>query len=83
MAKKINAINISKLVNKTDYNAKIKDSDDKILSIINLATTAALISVKSKIRNVSTLVKKTDYDAKILDIESKYFTISDFNKICK
>ena len=31
---KLNAIDISGLVNKTDYNAKIKDIEDKISSII-------------------------------------------------
>ena len=39
--KKVNAIDTSKLVSKTEYNAKIKDIEDKIPSIINIATTPA------------------------------------------
>ena len=49
-------------------------------SITNLATAAALTTVKNKIPNVSDLVKKADYDAKISEIENKYFTTSDYNK---
>ena len=37
-------------------------------SITNLATTAALTTVKNKITNVSDLVKKADYDAKISEM---------------
>ena len=61
MVKKVNAIGTSKLVNKTDYNAKIKDTEDKILSITTFATTTALTAVENKIPNVSNLVKKADY----------------------
>ena len=42
MIKKVNAIDTSKLVNKTNYNAKIKDIEDEIPDITNLATTAGL-----------------------------------------
>ena len=42
MIKKVNAIDTSKLVNKTDYNAKIKDIEDETPDITNLATTADL-----------------------------------------
>ena len=57
--KKVNAIDTSKLVNKTDYDAKIKDIEDKIPSIYNLTTTVALSAVeKNKIPKVSDLVKK-------------------------
>ena len=55
---KVNVIDTSKLVNKTDYNSKIKDTEGKIPSITNLATTAALTAVEYKIPNVSNLVKK-------------------------
>ena len=55
---KVNVIDTSKLVNKTDYNSKIKDTEGKIPSITNLATTAALTAVEYKIPNVSSLVKK-------------------------
>ena len=58
LVEKINAIDTSKLVNKTDHNAKIKNIKDKILSITNLAITDCLASVENKIPNGSTLVKK-------------------------
>ena len=57
LAKKA-VINYSKFVSKTDYDAKIKDIDDKIPSITNLATTTALISFENKIPNVSNRFKK-------------------------
>ena len=57
------------LKKKTDYNAKIKVIEYKIPSVINLATTAALTSVESKIPSVSDLVKKADYDAKISEMQ--------------
>ena len=57
--KKVNAIDTSKHVNKTDYDAKIKDIEDKIPSIYNLTATVALSAVeKNKIPKVSNLVKK-------------------------
>ena len=56
--KKVNAIDTSKHVNKTDYDAKIKDIEDKIPSIYNLTTTVALSAVENKIPKVSDLVKK-------------------------
>ena len=80
LVKKVNAIDTSKLVNKTDYNSKIKNIEDKTPSITNLATTAALLAVENKISNVNDPVKKTDYEAKIKDIEGKYFTTTDYNK---
>ena len=78
--KKFTTIDTSKFVDKTNYNAKIKDIEYKIPSITNLATTAALTAVQNKIPNVSNLVKKADYVAKISDIKGKYFTISNYNK---
>ena len=50
---------------KIDYNAKIRDIEDKIPSNTGLATTTALNVVESKMSNVNTLVKKADYDHKI------------------
>ena len=41
LGKKVNAIDISKLVNKTDYNAKIKRIENKVPSITHSATTSA------------------------------------------
>ena len=44
----------------------------KILSITNLATTAALTTVENEIPNVSDLVKQSDCDGKISEMENKY-----------
>ena len=51
------------------YNAKIKNIEDKIPDITNLAATAALTTAENKIPNVSNLVKKANYDAKISKVE--------------
>ena len=80
LVKNVNAINTSKLVNKIDYNANLKDIKDKIPIINTLATTAALTVVENQILDVSGLVKETDYDEKIKGFENKYFTTSDYNK---
>ena len=58
LGKKVNAIDISKLVNKTDYNAKIKRIENKVPSITHSATTSAFTAFKKKIPNVSNLVRK-------------------------
>ena len=68
------------LLKKTDYNAKITETEGKIPSISGLANNAALTGVENTIPNVSNFVKKADHDAKILNIESKYFTAADYNK---
>ena len=85
MVKKFNATNTGKLLNKTDNDDEIKDSEDKIASITNWATTAALTAVENKIQNITTktlllLSKKPDYDAKISSIEEKWFPLTDYNK---
>ena len=41
LVKRVNAIDTNKLVIKTGYNTKIKDIEDKIPSVTNLATTTA------------------------------------------
>ena len=46
LVKKVNAIDTSKPANKTDYNAKTKDIEDKILSITNLATIVLLMLMR-------------------------------------
>ena len=86
MIKKVNAIDTSALVKKTDYDAKINENKGDIPSIAGLDTPAVLNVVNNKLPNVSsittttttatttTTTTKTDYDAKISDIESKYFT---------
>ena len=48
----------SRLVKKSDYNAKIIDIKGKIPSISGLVTTSALTAVENKIPSVSNLVKK-------------------------
>ena len=42
----------SRLVKKTDYNAKITDIEDKITTITGFATTSALTAVEIKIPNL-------------------------------
>ena len=64
-------------VEKTDYNAKTIQIEDKRPSIKGLATTSALKAVEKKTPNANDLVKKTDYAAKISDIETKSFTTSE------
>ena len=56
---------ISGLVKKTDYNAKITEREGKMPKITGLATIATLTAVENKIPNISGLVKETDYDAKV------------------
>ena len=56
MVKNVNVIDTSKLVNKTEYNAKIKDIKEKKTSITDLAHTAVLTAVESKKLRKNTLV---------------------------
>ena len=58
LVKKVNAIDTSKFVNKTDYDAKNKDIEDKIPSVTNLATTTTVTAVENKITYINNLVKK-------------------------
>ena len=43
---------------KTNYDAKLKDTEGKILSITGLSTTVVLPDVKSKIHNISDIVNR-------------------------
>ena len=70
--KKLMPLILAEFFKKTDHNSKIKDIEDKIPSITNLATNGALSAV-DKIPDVNTFVKKADYDAKISEIETKVF----------
>ena len=68
---------MTKLVDKTDYNSKIKYIEDKQPSISNLATAAALSAVGNDVSNISDLLKKkkkkkTDSHAKTRETEGKY-----------
>ena len=90
-SKKDDLANLKSNVDKLDINAKIKNIEDKIPDITNLATTTtALTAVENKVRNVSNVVKKTEYNTKISEIENKiatdhdhdkYITTQEFNKL--
>ena len=75
------------VVKKDVYNANIKNSEDKIPDITNLATTTALTTVENKMSDVSNLVNKNDYNRKSSKIKKntdhnhdKYITTPEFNK---
>ena len=78
----------SKLVIKSNYNAKISELENKIPSVSGFVTTSALTEVESKIPSVSNLVKKTGYDPNISELGKKftdhkhdeYITTPEFNK---
>ena len=55
---KVDNIDISGLVKKTDYNTKITKIEDKIPDTSNLATKTTLATVENKIPSISNLVKK-------------------------
>ena len=82
-------LDISRLVEKTNYNTKITEIENKIPSISLLATNSTLTAVENKIPDISSLVKKTDYDVKVSEIEkkvtnhnhNKYITTPEFNKL--
>ena len=58
LVKKVNAIDTSRLVNKIDYNARMKYIENKIPSVTSLGATPAIDAVEKKIRNLNDLVKK-------------------------
>ena len=86
---KVNNIDTSDFVIKTNYNTKITELENKIPDTSNLATKAALTTVENKIPSVSNLVKKTDYNTKITNFENKlnnhnhnkYIDTSKFNTL--
>ena len=55
---KVDNIDSSDFVLKTNYNTKITELENKIPDISNLATKTALTTLENKIPNVSNLVKK-------------------------
>ena len=78
------------MLKKDGYNANIKNIENKIPDITNVATTTALTAVENKASNVSKLVKKKDYNTWISEIENKittdhdrdnYITTEEFNKL--
>ena len=86
---KVDNIDTSGLIKKTDYNTKITEIEDKVADISGLATKTALTTVENKIPSITGLVKKTDYNTKITDIENilnnhnhdKYVATSEFNTL--
>ena len=64
LAKKLMSLILVNLLQKTDYNNQINETESKIPSIIDLATTAALNAIENKTQNPSDLVKKRDYVTK-------------------
>ena len=81
LVKKINAIDTSGLIKKTDFDAKMKGIKGDVPSIAGLATTAVLNAGLYKMPGANNLViKKEDYDAKVSDVYHKHFTTSDNNK---
>ena len=75
------------VVKKDVCNANIKNSEDKISDITNLATTTAVTAVENKMPDVSDLVNKNDYNRKSNRIKKntdhnhdKYITTPEFNK---
>ena len=69
---------VKNVVKKTDYNAKIAETENKIPGISNLATKAALNTdtVENKIPDTSGLVAKTGYNTEITKIEGKIPDVS-------
>ena len=68
---KVNNIDTSDFVLKTNGNTKITELENKTPSISNLATKTALTTVENKIPSISYLVKKTGYNTKVIEIEKK------------
>ena len=71
---------ISGLVKKANYKAKITEEEVNIYSISGLATTSVLNPVENNNLMLVIQSKKTDHDAEISGIKSKYFTTVDYNR---
>ena len=86
---KVNNVDTSDFVLKTNCNTKIPELENKILDISNLAIKTALTKVENKIPSIINLVKKTDFNTKNTEIKKKlthhkhdkYITTSEFNKL--
>ena len=63
------------LLKKTDYNAKITETEGKMPSISGLGTTAALTAVEHKIPDVSNLIKKLTITQKSKKLKMKLLII--------
>ena len=62
---KVDNIDTSDFVLKTNYNTKITELENKIPDISNLATKTALTTLENKIASVCNLVKKADSNTKL------------------
>ena len=65
----------SELVKRLDYNAKITEIENKILSISGLVINAALTVIESKVPNVSSLVKKQIITQTLMKLKINLLTI--------
>ena len=74
----IDIIEISGLVKKTIYDAKINEIKGETPSITGLVTTSALSTVRDDIPNVSDLVKKKIMMQNYEILKRKYFISSDY-----
>ena len=59
------------MLKKDGYNANIKNIENKIPDITNVATTTALTAVENKASNVSKLVKKTTITHELVKLKIK------------
>ena len=66
------------VVKKDVYNAKIKNIEDKIADITNLATNTTLNEVKNKIPSITNLATATALDAEINGVKNKIPNIATF-----
>ena len=78
----------SRIVIKTDYNAKINEIENTIPSISGLATNDALTTVENKIPNISSLVKKQIITQNFLHLKRNLLTmiminILEFNNLAE
>ena len=80
LEKKIEDVpNTSGLVKKTDYNTKITEIENKMPSVISLATIAALnaksTEIENKIPDITNLATKAVYKTKVQMLNVKYLTL--------
>ena len=70
---------LSKLVQKSYYNAKVSEIESKIPSISGLVTTSALAAVESKIPSATNLVKKQIMTQKLVNLKGSLLIINIIN----
>ena len=69
-------LDTSKLVKKSNYNAKISEVENKIPSISGLVATSVLTAVENKIPNVGHLFKKLTITHKLMKLKRKLLIIN-------